>query len=517
MAKSKDQLPKSGDKALQKSDSQPLMPEDFILPKVDPHQELRENVEKVLSDKFMVVLTILLVPVVLIPAFIDTTTININVLKSILQFFILCDVIIVSFFIVEYFAKLYLAENKIKHFWSPWHILDLAVILLSLAVYYEVLVSTLGILYLTSPSNWLRLARLLRVFSLGGRTVGSRVRVVQAPSEGPTEEISTKIRAVSGDLKDIQENVTWEQLGEYLTDAKQQWIDIYDLTPGDFAKLGEAFQIPEAHFESKLVEEGYSRIDYLEKLSLVFLQEGQINFAAIGNRFFTISKTGFLIICSGTDIVTVSRQKSEMFENVLDSIRKKVKDNPLVVVILHGIFDYTLKKFRSIVNSIEMELVRLESIPRTQIPSNFLEITFQMKKEVTELGSNLLHLKEILGFVVSKRVPLEGFNQTWEEMFTLFQDEAGFLQESAENAKDNLMSIIDLHINRTSYETNKILKILAVITVLGVIPSIMSGLLGENLADSPFSPYLWQVVGIVIIIIALITYIFVKLGWLKSD
>jgi Mg2+ and Co2+ transporter CorA len=360
------------------------------------------------------------------------------------------------------------------------------------------------------------LIRLLRILSLGGKTVGTQVQAGPTSIEVEEEKPEILIRVVEGDLQTVTENVTWAKFSEYLSDNNQQWIDVSNVTEKDFDELSIAFEIPEAHFESKLVDEGYSRIDYLERLSLVFLQEGQVQLSSMSSRHMTIAKTGFLIICSGKDIVTVHRRRTGLFESVLKATRKRINDNSLVVVVLYCIMDYIIKKYRSTVNDVEMELVRLESFPSSRAPPNFLETTFQLKKEVSGLGSNLLHLKEILALVVSKRVPLEGFNHSWEEMFDLLQDEAGFLQESADNAKDNLLSIIDLHINRTSYETNKILKILAVITVLGVIPSMIGGILGENLLDAPFQAYLWQIVAFVMIIMCLTAYIFIKLGWLKS-
>ena len=81
---------------------------------------------------------------------------------------------------------------------------------------------------------------------------------------------------------------------------------------------------------------------------------------------------------------------------------------------------------------------------------------------------------------------------------------------------DNLRSIIDLYINQTSFETNRILKILVVVKSISVIPSAVGGLIGTNLLDVPYGAYLWQVSFVIGISMALVTYVFYKLGWLKT-
>ena len=220
------------------------------------------------------------------------------------------------------------------------------------------------------------------------------------------------------------------------------------------------------------------------------------------------------------DIITISREKTDLFENVLEKTRKNLKDNPLVVVVLHGILEYILNSYKIVVSDLEIELLKMEAIPRSQIPSDFLERTFQLKKEITALNSNLQHLKEILGLIVAKRVPLEGFTPAWQEMFGILKETAIYLHEASDKAKENLISIIDLHINRNSYETNKVLKILAIITALGILPSVVSGLLGENISDlyggNFFPVYLWEIVSFLGLGMIFILYIFIKLGWMRS-
>ena len=98
----------------------------------------------------------------------------------------------------------------------------------------------------------------------------------------------------------------------------------------------------------------------------------------------------------------------------------------------------------------------------------------------------------------------------------MLQDGVSYLNEIAEDLVNNIRSTIDLCINQTSFETNKILKILAVITSMSVIPSAVGVLLGMNLLDVPYSASLWEVVLVLVISMSFVSYVFIKLGWLKA-
>jgi Mg2+ and Co2+ transporter CorA len=59
------------------------------------------------------------------------------------------------------------------------------------------------------------------------------------------------------------------------------------------------------------------------------------------------------------------------------------------------------------------------------------------------------------------------------------------------------------------------MRILAVITSLGLIPSIINGLFGENLIDSPYSMTITEIFFLEISIMLLAGYAFYRHGWLK--
>jgi Mg2+ and Co2+ transporter CorA len=264
------------------------------------------------------------------------------------------------------------------------------------------------------------------------------------------------------------------------------------------------------------MDEIYPHIDYVQKSSFIFLQSGEVKYPEHAGNYLTISRSGIIVICNGTKIITVSRHSVDFLDEVLSSVQQSKKDGVFVVPVLYGILDHMLSDYRSILSEIELEVLRIGSTQRSKLPRDFLERIYQLDKEVSRLVSNLVHFKDMLSIITSKKVPLEGFDHASEEAFHVLQEGAIYLNEISRDLMGNLHSIIDLYINQTSFETNKILKILAVVTVISVIPSAVGGLIGTNLLDVPYPAYLWQLSLVIGVSMTLVTYTFIKLGWLKT-
>jgi Mg2+ and Co2+ transporter CorA len=186
-----------------------------------------------------------------------------------------------------------------------------------------------------------------------------------------------------------------------------------------------------------------------------------------------------------------------------------------VVTILYTLLRHILDKDKQMISALEQELLALESVPIMNSPPDFLEVTFSLRKEVNQQVPSLLHLKEIISVISTKRVPLEGFNEKYEKIFDILMDEATYLHETAANVRDNLQSLIDLYINTTSYQMNKVMRLIAVFTCLGIIPAIILGALGTNVAGNPWSIHLWQVFTIPTILMLALGWVFYRLGWTK--
>src|SRR5271154_2188118 len=85
------------------------LPRSIFVRQEDPRKDLRETVGSVFSDRFMAFLSLILLPVILLPFFVTLSA-------PVLGFFEICDVTVILLFTIEYSAKLYLAKSRWEYF-----------------------------------------------------------------------------------------------------------------------------------------------------------------------------------------------------------------------------------------------------------------------------------------------------------------------------------------------------------------------------------------------------------------
>jgi Mg2+ and Co2+ transporter CorA len=477
------------------------------LPKnIQPDMKKRwhDLVYLLIPDGLMIFLAVILVPIVLVPQFVTLS-------DSWQGLFDMIDYIILGIFIVEYLLKTILAENVIKRIINPWHLLDLFVILVPLIGLLPV--SFLG---LSKHSPLLRLLRILRVIAMGGRTVDRRLRMVNNDHVTATKKPPILIKVLDGSLESKPVTTTIDKIPDFLQNKTHTWIDISSISDHDLDALSSSLGISKIVLESELEEESYPRVDYFDNFSMIFTRIADFKILDGGVARLEVHRTGYLVICYGQNIITLSNSRSEAFETILEKARKlHSPQESTVVTVLYALLKHILDKNKRIITALEQQIMDLENIPPKDRPTNFLETTFYLRKEVNQLVPGLLHLKEVLSIISDKRVPLAGFNEDHEKVFDILLDEAGYQYETATNARDNLLSLIDLYINTNSYEMNKVMRIIAVFTLLGILPAMM-GLFGSNILGNPWNIQLWQLFAVMGCVMALMVWVFYRLGWLKG-
>jgi len=481
------------------SRAEPL-PRSIFVPEEDPRREAREAVDAILSDAFMAFLSLLLLPIILIPIFVALPpTVN-SLLDA-------GNVTIVVFFVVEYGAKLYLAESRSAYFRSPWHILDLVVILLSVASYAPLF----GLSGHGSAILLVRLLRLPRAFAVAGRTAGRRgTETEEAPTEAEPEAVLRQV-----DPAHISEpnSLTWAELESHLETKSVEWIHLSNLSESALVRLGAALRLPEHRFRLQQLDDVPPHASRVGETILLFLQTGEIRYPSRSEEFYTVARRGTVVILTGSKVISVSPHELDLFEKVehlMDAEKSVPTDFRLRVVA--GLLESTLADYRRLFNEIEIEIAAIGRTPRAKLPKDFLLRIYELHKAIARLSSNTVHLRGLLGRLVSSRVPISGMDESAKSHFETLTDESSYLSDVAEETSDSLQTVVDVYTNQSSFETNRILKILAVITAVAIIPATIGGLLG---IDGPYDFVLWQVLLEVTLGMVFATYCFVRLGWLK--
>ncbi|MEM2924931.1 MAG: CorA family divalent cation transporter [Methanocellales archaeon] len=459
---------------------------------------LKDPVYQLLSDHLMFILALLLIPATILPIFF-------NFSQFMLILFELTNYFIIAVFAIEYFAKLYVADSRIAYALNPWHILDLFIILLAV-----------GDLLPFLPLGWraapmLRLLRVTRTFAIAGRAA----KRVAAPERKVEFEAKPKVSRMKINILEenkVIRNATEAELYHYLATPIGTWVDFQEVSDLDLDFISDALKIPRYVIESKALEESFPRIDYFKDYTTIFIWDSKLQ--SKGIKDINISKSGMLIICANTYIATICTSKSEVFDKVV-SEGLAIKENEFIVGILYTIFKRKIKDYEEIVRVLEQKTNAMEEFPVGRAHPSFLEETFQLKKEIQRIHNNLWHFKQVLDHVKSKKVALQGLKDEHLYLFDILYDEAAYMFETSQNVKDSLISLIELHLNTVSFEMNKVMRVLAVITALALIPTIIGGLLGENLIDTPYPVTIFEIFFLVLSLMLLGGYAFYRRGWLR--
>jgi Mg2+ and Co2+ transporter CorA len=479
-----------------------LLPRSIFVREEDPRREAREAVDAILSDAFMGFLAILLIPIIVLPIFVVLP-------PTLLSLFDFGDYTIIGFFVVEYLAKFYLAADRYEFVRSPWHLLDLAVILISFASYVPAFDFGKG----GSAILLLRLLRLARVFAVGGRAAGARVSHEEAKPVAVTPP-PVLLRQIDPSHLAEPRDLSWDELEQHLTTASPEWINISNASEEALLRVSRMLRVPQQQFRFTQLDDLWPHVGRVERTMLMFLQSGEIRYPKRSREFYTIARRGAIAVVQGPKVITVTPHGLDPFARVPEMLQEPLATEPgsFVLKAVEGLLDSTLKDYRALLAEIELEVARIGRTPRSRLPKDFLARTYELHKAISRLSSNFLHLKELVNRLVAGRAALPALDERTKDRFEALADETGYMTEIAKDAQDNLGTVIDVYINQSSFDTNRILKILAVITAVAIIPSAVGGLLGIN---PPYILELWVVVLSVGLSMLFVTYCFLKLGWLR--
>ena len=173
-----------------------------------------------------------------------------------------------------------------------------------------------------------------------------------------------------------------------------------------------------------------------------------------------------------------------------------------------------LRGKRKIAAQVEHELRALENVGADKSPESFFEAIFRLKRNLALAKGDLWRLRNLLNLLAEGRRELPGLGSDNADLRQL-SEQADYLHETVEKAHEQLLTLLDLHLNIASYDVNRFMRLLAVVSSLAIIPTIIGGLLGMNILGNPWPVTLAQVAFGTFILMLCVLYAFLAKGWLR--
>jgi Mg2+ and Co2+ transporter CorA len=410
-------------------------------------------------------------------------------------------------FAAEYLVKLALAPSKLDFVRRPARLVDLLILGLPLASVGRPALHLLRIV----PA-----LRLLRFRDPGlPRDGGGEMQGHEAwRRQADTEKTPLTISVLRASKPDESRRVGWDDFKSLLAETDDDWFNLAGVEPQDFARISEAIGVPAMLLQSKLLETSFPRLDLFERQMAMFIWYPRIRHNKTTGAV-EVERTGTLIIGSDHNLVTLSRGESDPHTPVLKLLPGIEPGAPFLVRVVYALLKHLLRRYEEVIEHLEKDARVLEELPLRESSPAFLERTFLLKREVSAITGNLWRLREMIRAVAAKRVALHGFEPAHQALFEILSEQADYIYETVDNVREGLISLIELHLNLVSFEMNKVMRLLALVTTLALIPTVVGGLLGMNLSGSPWPVHLSQVAFGVGMTMALCLYTFAVKGWLR--
>ena len=158
---------------------------------------------------------------------------------------------------------------------------------------------------------------------------------------------------------------------------------------------------------------------------------------------------------------------------------------------------------------------QLEELPTRSSPESFFGQTIRLKRILTTAKGDRWRLRGLLEMLADGRRLLPGLNLDQRESIAQLIEEADYLYETVDNIRESVLSLIELHIDIAAHDTNRFIRLLAIVTTLALIPAVVGGLLGMNLSEAPWPVTLGQVAFGTLVLTIGVLYTFMAKGWLR--
>lgn len=477
--------------------------------------QLRQIVNDVFCEQVMGALALLLIPILLLMDFASLPA-------AITSFLTILDVAIWLFFILEYVCRLIVAENRWAHFTSPWNILDL--IIIGVPACALVIGTGYGI---ARYFRVLRAMQAAQILFVGGRKVSRHfAQKTSVPGDGgPVAEMRVRslpiavpaevTKAIKSTPAPVWQPVTISSTTTSI-DRNGQWLDFSNLTRADFSTLSRISSVPAYLLDVKLREHAYTRAEISGKFTTVFVKIPRVVREPGTGSTWQFSWDGVLVVYDRDGVMTFSQSTLPVLDKVVvtGTAEEIALTGPGIIYL---IVRDELSTIEDLILAAEEQLVYLEVQPMNRLPRNFLAMMYTDQKVLSRIISGLLHTKTSLEEICENIQEVSGKDTPEEGRLRSLIDRCSLLSDNAQHVSDSFAWMVDFYLNTTSFSMNRVMKILAVLTALTMVPAIVGGLLGMNLIDNPWPATLLQMVTIVGLVMVLTAWVYFNLGWLKRD
>ncbi len=257
------------------------------------------------------------------------------------------------------------------------------------------------------------------------------------------------------------------------------WVDLCKPTDQESFVLTHDFKFHPLAIEDVISEKPRTKIDDYERyLFIVFQMVDYIG----REEGLKITELDFFL---GRNIlVSVHNDDHRIFDYLYN---RAERDERLLSrgadFLFHTMIDTAVDNYNSTLDIFEYEVDQVEEDVLGESDEDTLKSIFTMRRDLIELKRIVMPQKDILHQLSRQTYSLIAENLA--VYFSDIHDHLVRINDIADAHRESLISSLELYYSSVSTETNKVIKVLTILTALFIPPTFLVGLWGMNFHNMP--------------------------------
>ena len=262
------------------------------------------------------------------------------------------------------------------------------------------------------------------------------------------------------------------------------WLNCVSPEENEVDYLISEFNIEPDFLRAALDKEESSHIDYEDGNTIIILDSPVVEKSGKNFTYYTVPIS---IMITKKNVITVSLRENAVIDEFAEGLVRNVRTDFKTHFVLHIILRRA-SKYLQYLNQINRRSDRVETELKKSMKNQELIQLLEIEKSLVYFSSSLKAISATLEKIMRGR-----YIKLYEDDQELLEDvmiEIKQAMEMSEICLNILTSTMDASASIISNNLNIVMKILASITLIMSIPTIISGLYGMNV-DLPFTEYPW--------------------------
>ena len=257
------------------------------------------------------------------------------------------------------------------------------------------------------------------------------------------------------------------------------WVDMCKPNDGESYVLTHDFKFHPLAIEDVISEKPQTKIDDYDRYLFVVFQ-----LADYIGREEGLKITELDLFLGKNMLVTVHYDDHRIFDYLY---HRAERDERLMSrgpdYLFHAIIDTVVDNYNATLDIFEYEVDQVEEDILGESDEDTLKSIFTLRRDLIELKRIVGPQKEAVHQISRGLYPI--ISETLTPYFSDIHDHLTRLNDIADAHRESLISSLELYYSSVSTETNKVMKILTIITAIFIPPTFFVGLWGMNFHNMP--------------------------------